>query len=79
MSICPICNKNTLDPKGKEESLKLISEYERKGIFITGEHMNPGGRELWFENKKIQLFDCCYWCDYETLKSRLMEIKETKT
>ena len=68
---CPYCHKDSLDKEPQILSRKLCSENN-----LVKEYANPGGRELHFESGvKVQLTDCCCWCDYETLKKKLKESK----
>ncbi len=55
----------------KAKAIKLIRE---SGGLIS-EYVNPGGRALGFSFGVIQLIDYCNWCDYETLKRRIPELK----
>jgi len=66
--MCPICNKNSCDSEPLKLSRELLDKHE-----FTSEYCNPGGRELMVDGKRIQLFDCCTWCDYKTLKDKLEE------
>ena len=68
MSKCPICLRNN-DGTPLQKAKEFIASHG-----LVSEYVNPGGRELLFRNgKRVQLFDCCPWCDYDVL---LLELGE---
>jgi hypothetical protein len=66
MSLCPICGGDR-DKDIRQALAPLLSRHN-----LQSEHVNPGGRELWFKEKgRLQLFDECASCDEERIRKFL--------
>lgn len=71
MSKCPICNRNPIDDRPRKATAALLSAYE-----CTALNHNPGGCEFFFPFGRIQVQECCEWCDLETMMTRLLEMNK---
>ena len=76
-SLCSKCGKKMDDFTFIKKARKIFFDQLRDmNIYIIGEYMNPGGRELKFNNGiRIQLCDYCGWCDLEKIKTYFKEVK----
>jgi len=72
MTECPVCKRNSFDDLPRKATSALLSAYG-----CTSEMVNPGGREFLFPFGRIQVSDCCYWCDLETVMTRLLEMNKS--
>lgn len=62
--VCPVCGEDR--NKDMTEIKKLCRDSG-----LTGEMCNPGGRELIFRDKRLQVSDMCNACDEKKIREFL--------
>lgn len=65
-NICPVCGGDMLMDMSQVKA--LVRQHG-----LRGEHVDPGGRVLIFEDATLRVSDCCSSCDAKSIQDFLAE------